>query len=373
MLRDWTDSEKVNGLSVHSERFFTRLIMVVDDFGCYYANTSLLKAKCFPLLLDQVREADITRWMDECHQAGLIVLYESTGKKYLQIVDFNQRMDKARAKYPLPDGQQVSLQGYVYFMGINGSDVFKIGHSLNPWARLKEVSRSRDAVELLKDRSKDIELRFTFKGTTENERMIHGLLRERNIKNEWFKLNEIIIHLLSSSYNDNKTAEYVIKNFSSQTVDNYVPAETETERKLKPNRAKALVVADATPATESQALKKEWEALVEHLTGKDLKTVWSGLRDFISQKKPDFIDPYKEAWNIFASQYKLASVEVLNESGKKKFKTRIQEQGFDFLKILEKIKGSVMLKGLNGDWKVSFDWIIENDNNYAKILNGNYD
>lgn len=146
--------------------------------------------------------------------------------------------------------------------------------------------------------------------------------------------------------------------------------EKETKEKI---RAKALVVAAATPATESQALKKEWDALVENLTGKDLKTVWSGLRDFISQKKPDFIDPYKEAWNIFAAQYKLSAVEVLNESRKKKFKTRIQEQGFDFLKILEKIKNSALLKGLEGSWKVSFDWIIENDNNYAKILNGNYD
>lgn len=108
MLRDWTDSEKMNTITVHAERFFIRLIMKVDDYGCFYANTALLKANCFPLLLDAVREADITRWMAECQKAGLIVLYEANGKRYLQIKDFKQRLDKAKAKFPLPSENQTS-------------------------------------------------------------------------------------------------------------------------------------------------------------------------------------------------------------------------------------------------------------------------
>lgn len=102
MLRPWINSDKVNSLSVYSERFFTRLIMVVDDYGCFYADTRLLKANLFPLLLDTVREADLLRWLAECQKAGLIVLYESAGKKYVQIVDFRQRLDKAKSKFPLP-------------------------------------------------------------------------------------------------------------------------------------------------------------------------------------------------------------------------------------------------------------------------------
>lgn len=102
MLRDWTRSDKVNIVTVHAERFFTRLIMKVDDYGCLFSDTRLLKAELFPLLLDGVREADIARWMAECQKAGLIVLYEADSKKYLQIQDFRQRLDKARNKYPLP-------------------------------------------------------------------------------------------------------------------------------------------------------------------------------------------------------------------------------------------------------------------------------
>lgn len=107
MLRDWTGSDKVNKLTVHAERFFVRLIMRVDDFGCFYADTRLLKANLFPLLLDTVRDADILRWMAECQKAGLIVVYDNSNKRYLQILDFKQRLDRAKNKYPLPSDNDI--------------------------------------------------------------------------------------------------------------------------------------------------------------------------------------------------------------------------------------------------------------------------
>lgn len=103
MLRDWTDSDKMKGVTAHGERFFIRLIMKADDYGCLYADNSLLKAALFPFLLNEVREADISRWKAECQMAGLIVLYEVASKSYLQVQDFRQRLDKAKNKYPLPD------------------------------------------------------------------------------------------------------------------------------------------------------------------------------------------------------------------------------------------------------------------------------
>lgn len=102
MVRDWTRSMKVDLLTDKAERFFIRLIMKVDDYGCYYAHPGLVKADLFPLKLDSIREADISRWMAECQKAGLIVLYESEGKEYLQIVDFGQRLDKSKPKFPQP-------------------------------------------------------------------------------------------------------------------------------------------------------------------------------------------------------------------------------------------------------------------------------
>lgn len=110
ILRDWTDSEKINLLTVQAERFFVRLIMKVDDYGRFSSDTRLLKANLFPLLLDQVREADISRWIAECKKAGLIVLYEHTNKRFLQINDFKQRLDRAKAKFPPPpDNDSLSI------------------------------------------------------------------------------------------------------------------------------------------------------------------------------------------------------------------------------------------------------------------------
>ena len=102
MLRDWTQSDKVDLLTSEGERFFTRLIMKADDFGCFWGDTRLLKANLFPLKLDKVREADISRWIAECVKAGLILFYEIESKRYIQIQDFRQRLDKAKAKFPLP-------------------------------------------------------------------------------------------------------------------------------------------------------------------------------------------------------------------------------------------------------------------------------
>lgn len=149
---------------------------------------------------------------------------------------------------------------------------------------------------------------------------------------------------------------------------------TQSKEKVKDskvnNRAKALV---GTSPDVSATLQIDYKKIIDSLAGKERKDIWVSIRDFIVNNKPGFIDPYVDAWNVFAPTCKLATVEAISESRKKKFKTRIQEESFDFLKILEKIKCSPHLKGdNNGGWKVTFDWIFENDKNYVKIIEGNY-
>lgn len=102
ILRDWTDSEKIDQLDVHAERFFTRLIMKVDDFGRYSANVKLLKSSLFPLRTD-IRETDIPRWLTACEKSGLIALYTVASKDYLQINEFKQVLRQKVQKYPSPE------------------------------------------------------------------------------------------------------------------------------------------------------------------------------------------------------------------------------------------------------------------------------
>jgi len=253
MLRDWTTSDKVKVVSVHAERFFVRLIMKADDYGCFHATPSLLKAYLFPLLLDSVREADLTRWMDECHKAGLIVLYESDGKKYLQIVDFKQRLDKSRSKFPLPI--------IIEKQPVNGS------------------------VEVVND----------------------------------------------------------------------FPAETETETETE--KISPTGVGDAIASPQVIPLYSSIE-----------KTKL-GIFNYLKLRPKD-IEPYRDFWNMFATEKGLATIQTINDERRRKFKVRLGEKAFDFLDVISKASKSEFLK--TSSW-FGWDWIFENQKNYVKVVEGNYD
>lgn len=129
ILRDWTDSEAVNALSLGAEVFFVRLIQKADDFGRYVANPKLLRPNLFPLRLDSVREADLDRWIAECVKASLVRLYQVDGKRYVVILKFDQRLKRkpdgslmVRPKFPPPPGESAEwLPDYGIFPEVPGT------------------------------------------------------------------------------------------------------------------------------------------------------------------------------------------------------------------------------------------------------------
>lgn len=102
MIRDGIlASERVNELSERAELFYRRLMSVVDDYGRYTANPTLLRSACYPLKVDSVKEDSIKKHLAEAAGAGLIVLYTVGGKEYLEIQDFGQRI-QSKSKFPAP-------------------------------------------------------------------------------------------------------------------------------------------------------------------------------------------------------------------------------------------------------------------------------
>jgi len=102
VLRDWTDSDRINELDFQAEVLFTRLMMKADDYGAFHANPKLINAFCFPL--KNIRDTDITRWLHSLVSAGLIALYDADNKPYLHIINFGQRLRQMRRKFPqIPD------------------------------------------------------------------------------------------------------------------------------------------------------------------------------------------------------------------------------------------------------------------------------
>lgn len=117
----------------------------------------------------------------------------------------------------------------------------------------------------------------------------------------------------------------------------------------------------STPTDPDKELKKEYEVLE-----KTKELVYRFIRD----KQPRFIEPYKDFWNAFATKNNLALVKLINDKRKKKFTKRIHEPLFNMIEILRKAQCSDFL--ITSKW-FGFDWLLENDGNYLKVLEGNYD
>jgi hypothetical protein len=94
-------SERVDQLDWPAEVFYRRLMSKVDDHGLYDARPSILRASLYPLKVDRVREADISRWIAACEKAGVIALYSAGGKPYLKMLDTRWQV-RAEPKFPLP-------------------------------------------------------------------------------------------------------------------------------------------------------------------------------------------------------------------------------------------------------------------------------
>lgn len=94
-------SDRVEQLDAPAEVFYRRLMSKVDDHGLYDARPSILRASLFPLRVDRVREADISRWIAACEKAGLIALYQHAGKPLLRMLDTNWPV-RSEPRYPPP-------------------------------------------------------------------------------------------------------------------------------------------------------------------------------------------------------------------------------------------------------------------------------
>ena len=103
-------SERVNALECDEEVFYRRLMSVVDDWGRFSAKPMLLRAALYPLKLDSVSDADMDRLLIAVQNAGLAIIYEVSGKKYLELIDFNQQIRAKSSKYPTPISNDKQLQ-----------------------------------------------------------------------------------------------------------------------------------------------------------------------------------------------------------------------------------------------------------------------
>lgn len=112
-----TTSPEIDKLSPEEERFFYRLLVVCDDHGCMDARPHVLRSRCFPLKIDDLKNDDIQKWLDVLSSEGidLVRVYERNGRKYLQVTNWkkHQQIRAHRRKYPAPSWEDPEIVGVV--------------------------------------------------------------------------------------------------------------------------------------------------------------------------------------------------------------------------------------------------------------------
>ncbi len=105
-----TTSCEIDNLSAEEERFFYRLMVVCDDFGRIDARPEVLRAKCFPLKVDDIKSNDVKKWLKKLVEIGLITLYKAENKPYLYMTKWEKHQQKRakHSKYPAPDDGVIS-------------------------------------------------------------------------------------------------------------------------------------------------------------------------------------------------------------------------------------------------------------------------
>ena len=100
--------DRLNRVSPLAELLFRRLLSVVDDYGAYESDIRVIRAYCYPLKVDRIREADISRWIQELETAGLIAPVDTSRGPAIQVhLDYRPRKPKAtRSKVLDPPRQQ---------------------------------------------------------------------------------------------------------------------------------------------------------------------------------------------------------------------------------------------------------------------------
>lgn len=144
--------------------------------------------------------------------------------------------------------------------------------------------------------------------------------------------------------------------------------EVNTEPKGSCDSGESRVNGHKVKIPEIETSKKEYDEIAKTFPEKSTKEIGNDLKTFLQQKKPEFAEPFVDAWNLFADKHGLARVQLITSKRRQKIRIRTREPGFNFFEILTAAGRNKFYMGEEGKWKVDFDHIIENESNYIKIL-----
>lgn len=105
-------SDNLNKASPLEESLFFRLIVNCDDYGRMDARPPVIRARCFPLRIDEITDKEITERLNRLQELNLLKLYTVENQPYLHLVTWEkqQQVRAQRSKYPPPSNGSGHLQ-----------------------------------------------------------------------------------------------------------------------------------------------------------------------------------------------------------------------------------------------------------------------
>lgn len=120
--------------------------------------------------------------------------------------------------------------------------------------------------------------------------------------------------------------------------------------------------------------KEVKKRIITLLSNPTIPIVKNDIYPIVENDKENIIKVLNNIIEYFNSKNMFSKIIKLTDGRKKKLLARISEQGEENIKkAIDIAAESDFLKGKNGrNWKLDFDWLIANDTNIVKVLEGKY-
>ena len=107
-------SENIDSLKNDEEILFYRIIVNCDDYGRMDARLPIIKAKCFPLKVDKIKDKELIKWLNALIEKELTILYQIGDRTYLQMTTWekHQQIRAKRSKFPGISDGGIGLKSY---------------------------------------------------------------------------------------------------------------------------------------------------------------------------------------------------------------------------------------------------------------------
>jgi hypothetical protein len=111
------DSQRWNDLGHAAQNLYVRLVLVVDDFGCYDGREAVIANACYP-----THRVDVTEMLQALHAADMIVRYSNAGKPFIALTRWQNDI-RGKRRVPAPPVCNESIEALRNLRGKYGRDI----------------------------------------------------------------------------------------------------------------------------------------------------------------------------------------------------------------------------------------------------------